>query len=103
LVEHGIPIRAREREISRLSLLTTRKSMLLSRRATKNLPTASISHHRSRTAALSGRLNLCTRVARRCTFEDGKARTMHQLHNGAGQQLAFDNRELAAVLAGLRL
>jgi len=37
------------------------------------------------------------------TFEDGKARMMRQLPSGAGQQLAFDNRELAAVLAGLRL
>jgi hypothetical protein len=36
-------------------------------------------------------------------FADGKARIMRQLANGAGQQLAFDNRELAAVLAGLRL
>jgi hypothetical protein len=37
------------------------------------------------------------------TFEDGNARMMRQRPNGAGQQLARDNRELAAVLAGLRL
>jgi hypothetical protein len=37
------------------------------------------------------------------TFEDGKARMMRQVPNDDGQQLAFDSRELAAVLAGLRL